>query len=294
MNRGHGGLGRSLAQSSTQHWLWVTRPKHYELLSPWPDSGWDGWWTCDEETQKGDIALLYRTSPRSDIAYIFLVKSNPYSLAGDPEAEELGWMWECEYTCLAALEHPVPFKALKSCEELSEWKALRAWFRGRGGTWEIPDEVRPDLYELIASSNPALSGAIERQKPVVDAQINDEKALEDLLASDMARLGAAGVNLQLLGRQFVCTGPRWRIDLLAEDRRRRSRDLWVIELKMQEADRKTFGQVSAYMGWVEKHLAKRRQKVFGLVVSPGTDESFDYARLANPNVHSVHVDDVLS
>lgn len=73
-----------------------------------------------------------------------------------------------------------------------------------------------------------------------------------------------------------------RIDLLAKHRRKHQ---WlVVELKRNQTDDQTVGQVLRYMGWVLKNLAGPKDTVQGLVVAHEGSEKIHYALETVPNV----------
>lgn len=74
------------------HWVWVTRPEFYlddsgderADLEPGNLELGEGWWTCHPDTRTGDLILLYRTAPKSDIAYLFEAASDARVLDDRP------------------------------------------------------------------------------------------------------------------------------------------------------------------------------------------------------------------
>ncbi len=87
--------------------------------------------------------------------------------------------------------------------------------------------------------------------------------------------------LKLIKRQYVCPGVG-RIDVLCEDRRG---DLVVIELKKFGVKHDSIvDQVARYMGYVKTHIAKRDQKVRGILVVAKADEKLRYAVAAFPSI----------
>ncbi len=83
------------------YWVWVTRPEYYldadgtprddldPVLSPGLSA--DGWWTCHEETRAGDLALLYRTGPMSDVAYVLEATSGARLLGRTKDDDVISW-----------------------------------------------------------------------------------------------------------------------------------------------------------------------------------------------------------
>ena len=80
---------------SRNHWLWVVRPEFYaepdgsdlDLGPNYPYRGPDSWWTCHRDTQPGDLVLLYRTAPKSDIAFLFEANSEARPVPQPPLVE---------------------------------------------------------------------------------------------------------------------------------------------------------------------------------------------------------------
>lgn len=108
-----------------------------------------------------------------------------------------------------------------------------------------------------------------------------EKALEDAIQANFDQFSKnIGRNLKLLGRQYATTvGP---IDLLAQDRA--TKQYVVIELKKGRSADKVFGQLSRYMGWVRKNLAKGCD-VAGIIVGSVIDDKLRAARDAHPSTN---------
>lgn len=63
------------------------------------------------------------------------------------------------------------------------------------------------------------------------------------------------------------------MDFLAVDQ---NNDLVVIELKRESTD-KTLGQILRYMGWVNKNLCRKGQKVKGMIIAESMDNRLKYA-----------------
>ena len=80
--------------SEAQNWVWIASKESYldangndaEHLDPASGLGGEGlWWTCHKDTKPGDLVLLYRTAPQSDIAYLFEAASDARRLGSQPD-----------------------------------------------------------------------------------------------------------------------------------------------------------------------------------------------------------------
>lgn len=276
-------------QRGQQRWLWVTRPDSYldengadrDDLDPGiaPDAG--DWWTCHKDTGRGDLVLLYRTRPRSDIAYVIRAESEAYPLEGDEYAMERGWDYGCDYRVLYKFRKPLTLADLRSDPYLNEWGALRSNFQRR--VYRIPAPAWQRLVKLIVGREPA-AGRPLTPTTRRDRRVLSEKEIEDRIEANPAILNPFGYRLQIRDRQLVCGSHGGRIDLLGYDRREQR--YVVIELKNVRAGQNTFGQISSYMGWVQQHIAGRR-RVRGLVIARGVDTRFESAVKTNPWIENV-------
>ena len=68
------------------------------------------------------------------------------------------------------------------------------------------------------------------------------------------------------------------IDLLCKEKN--TGNYIVIELKIDKANRNTFGQISGYMGWVMDNKPTDKD-VKGIVISRGYDTNLDHALKTN-------------
>src|SRR5262249_21324800 len=99
---------KTIEAQERRYWVWITGPKYYldeegldrEDLDPQSGVDSDGWWTCHRNTQKGDLALLYRSRLKRDIGYLIQVESDAYSIADDRYASDQGWDYACDYRIL--------------------------------------------------------------------------------------------------------------------------------------------------------------------------------------------------
>jgi hypothetical protein len=68
-------------------------------------------WTCHKDTKKGDLVLLWRTSPKKDIGYLVQAESDSYSIVDD---NDHGWQYGCDYQMLYKFNHPISVKDLRN------------------------------------------------------------------------------------------------------------------------------------------------------------------------------------
>lgn len=290
-----------LPASSRQYWLWVTRPEFYldedgyerEDLDPDYEDDTEGWWTCHKETRKGDLVLLWRTTPLKDIGYLMQTLSDAYPISRDELANDMGWDYGCEYQVLYKLNPPVSIQDLKSDASINEWSPLRQQFRKRVFRVSIQDWKR--LTRLIASTQPSYRDLMaELENAPLFERILLEEDLEGKLAKRLAILRPFGYHLELYedpttgvtGRQFVCRGHGGRIDLLCFDVQ--SHQYVVIELKNIRANQNTFGQVFSYVGWVQENIANGLRTT-GLVISRGYDTRFEAAISITDRIHHLDI-----
>lgn len=273
-------------QNERHYWLWVTRPEYYleedgserKALEPSSQVDSGGWWTCHRDTRKGDLILLWRTTPKRDVGYLIQAESDAYSIADDRYASVKGWDYGCDYHPLYKFQQPITLQDLRQDPYLQDWGAYRAQFRRR--VYRIPPEYWTKLNQLAAEKNAGYRAFVESvQREPLHKTIVLEEQLEENLAQNLGLLKGFGYDLALYadpvtgatGRQLVCKGNGGRIDLLCYDRRRKR--YVVIELKNVCASQNTFGQISNYVGWVQEKVAGNTS-VIGLVISRGVDVKF--------------------
>jgi hypothetical protein len=268
-----------------QYWLWVTRPDYYldddgcdrRDLTPSDEDEGEGWWTCHRETRRGDLVFLWRTSPKKDIGYLIQARSDAYSLANDPDAQQ-GWDYGCEYRVLYKFAHPVTIQDIKDHAQLRDWPPYRGRFQ------RIAFRISPEYWQMLnqvaVAKNRGYRKVIEelQQEPFAPSILR-EVQLEEALIQNLGLLRKFGYDLELYadpgtgatGRQFTCGGIKGRIDLLCYERRKKC--YVVIELKNVQATQHTFGQISSYVGSVQNTIAGKTP-VIGLVISRGHDARF--------------------
>ena len=131
-----------------------------------------------------------------------------------------------------------------------------------------------------ASLHTSPSGTVVEKSAAHETGMTEGISEENLERLIVENLNQVESGLRLIKRQY--TVPVGRIDLLCEDRKGR---LVVIEIKRHDAKtEELIGQIARYMGYVDKHLAKRGQNVRGIVVVGRPDQRLAYAAQAIPNL----------
>jgi hypothetical protein len=115
-----------------------------------------------------------------------------------------------------------------------------------------------------------------QEQAVATTSISVERDLRKYLVMNLNSL-EPGLRLyqdqERTGEEYPIESGRMRIDILAKDV---ASNFVVIELKAGVADLSTFGQISAYVGWVKQNLAKE-EDVRGIIVANDFDEKIKFA-----------------
>lgn len=156
-----------IRQSKRHYWLWVVNPQHYldengnesRALEPGRGGKGNDWWTCHEDTQQGDLAIIWRTV-KSDIRYLIKAESNARSLKADPYAQKHGWKWGCDWRVLYKFEHAITINELRADPIFQDWSALEANFRQK--VYGIPFKHWNRINYLTSRKNPGYWGFIKR------------------------------------------------------------------------------------------------------------------------------------
>ena len=137
-------------------------------------------------------------------------------------------------------------------------QSTRGRFQGR--SFAVEPDVWERLLDLLRSSNevPLPPDQIQAADPIL------EKEMESRIADDLGPLGIKGLRLQ---QRQAWTGAGY-VDLLCRD----SSGGWVIiEVKRNRIDRRSFGQILSYLGWIQRNVATPSQRVRGRLVGRGLD-----------------------
>jgi hypothetical protein len=79
-------------------------------------------WGANPNTQKGDLVLMYRTAPYSDIAYIFRAQSQPRE---DTKPKISAMPYVIELGEKIRLQQPLSLRQIKANRALTTWSFAR-------------------------------------------------------------------------------------------------------------------------------------------------------------------------
>lgn len=135
---------------------------------------------------------------------------------------------------------------------------------------KIEDAPTAKAAEGIVKKHAARLTA-EEKKEIERKQI--EKKIEDFYVDSLAMI-EEGLTLVNEGRQY--STPIGRIDLFC---RCGKTDYVVIEIKANDADDASFGQILRYIGWVSRNVAEKGSNVRGIILAGKFPETARYSRI---------------
>lgn len=176
------------------------------------------------------------------------------------------------------------------------WGNLRTWYEANQVTSGAIISVKYDPAEKsdkgdtvihleVLGDSPSSISPIPEDEEIVEESIKTEIPFE----FERQLENFVEVNLKLIEKDLRLfedeNGNRGRqyptdvgtIDLLCL---RPNNDFVIIELKRYSGSDRAVGQISRYMGWVKRHLAKDRS-VFGVIITHEYDQRLSYAVAAN-------------
>lgn len=157
-----------------RYWLFYAGPENYLCASGVQELNEEIFWSCESETRKGDLILLYRKSINQRTAKslssdfqmpLDVAKRLKQSKVGKDfpaiwEAREnaqkrSGWGWE--YGCTAKevrkIDPPLTLDQLKADPRLMKWEGLRWNLQANGrSALEIPQDSWDVINSLISAS----------------------------------------------------------------------------------------------------------------------------------------------
>ena len=115
-------------------------------------------WGSNPNARRGDLVLMYRTAPYSDIAYIFSVGSNPRRTRREDHASTNEVV---ELTDKVRLVNPLTLRSMKQNHSLAGWSFLRYQQGIMRRVRDLREEnVWPALRRLVLARNPAARGLL--------------------------------------------------------------------------------------------------------------------------------------
>lgn len=102
-------------------------------------------WTCDADSRRGDVALLYRADAAKDIAHVFRVDNDDLWEDEHP-LEPSKTTWYCDCTLVHTMHQPLLLWDLREEPRLQDWAALQVNFHDL--SFEIPSHVWKALLSL--------------------------------------------------------------------------------------------------------------------------------------------------
>lgn len=143
-----------------QGWLWVTRPRFAQdeddPTQDRPDLGpgsTGDYWSCHEDHKAGELALLYVTTPFSEVRWLLRAETNARPLT-DAIAQQEGWTHGCAYTVLERFAKPVTYQELRQDQQLARWDAISRNLQGEHGAWPVPSSHWQRLKRRLVGRNP--------------------------------------------------------------------------------------------------------------------------------------------
>jgi len=194
-------------KSGRNYWVWITKPEYYQgldqLFNEESSSASDdlGWWTCHKDTQAGDLVLVYRTSPKSDVAYLLEAKTDARILE-EPAPE--GTILESRYEALAARacsEDPQAKALTHKIQALNEeMEALDSELEGALEEPQTPnDETLKEHREKLLAERRAVES---QEGDFYDETEGDFETFEEAEAAAQKTFGARWANLDGLLEEF--------------------------------------------------------------------------------------------
>jgi predicted RNA-binding protein with PUA-like domain len=126
------------------YWLWVSKDDSIDDTIDGSSQKWNG---CDEDTEVGDYALIYRVSPYKHIKYLVEGTKNSFLNTSKLPNEE----YYCEFKVLSKFENELELKDMKKEEELSEWYPLKNKFHKK--MFPVTEDYWKILKGMIKSKN---------------------------------------------------------------------------------------------------------------------------------------------
>lgn len=164
-------LRRRSSNVDQKFWLFYAGPENYLDEKGECDHQGEILWSCEPETRKGDLILLYRKSINNLTVNTLIRRFNMTeevaqdikkrrvgkdisavwrAVSGGKRQSLWGWPYGCYVQEIQKLNPPLSLEELKAVPELKRWKSLRWNFRATGhSALEIPPFAWEILLKII-------------------------------------------------------------------------------------------------------------------------------------------------
>jgi len=159
------------APRGKRFWLFYAGPENYLSSSGVRDLQQESFWSCESETQKGDLILIYRKS-MNQLSVEFLTREfdMPRQVATRVKQSKVGkdfpaiweattnakatprwgWAYGCEVRKVQRIDPPLSLDQLKAEPRLRKWEGLRWNLQAKGrSALEIPQDAWDAIVSLI-------------------------------------------------------------------------------------------------------------------------------------------------
>jgi len=166
---------RKASIEDQKFWLFYAGPENYLDENGEYSLQGEVFWSCEPETRKGDLILLYRKSINQlsvntltrrfkmtkDVAQDIKKREVGKDISSLWQAESdskrsfsWGWPYGCYVKEIQKLNPPIKLDELKSIPELRRWESLRWNFQAKGrSALEIPPFAWESLVKIIKRKN---------------------------------------------------------------------------------------------------------------------------------------------
>jgi hypothetical protein len=200
-------------------WLYVVDGRNYRDLSSLDATGVD-WWAANPNTEKGDLILMYRSRPYSDIAYVFIAADDAQETK---KTKSWNWDWGVKITGGFRLRRVITLDEIRKNGALKHWSFVR---QQQGvmkvskdiieeGVWEPLREMLKDHgADLPEQFGPDWTERAPRKKVFISYVRENEKLADELRSN----LEANRIDV-FFDRTAIRPGQQWRREIFQEIKR---------------------------------------------------------------------------
>lgn len=169
-------IGAESPKGTKQYWLFYAGPENYLHAGGIRDLTTESFWSCEPETKKGDLILVYRKSKNQltvnslmddfgmsrdtavRVTKMDVGKDFPAiweATSNSKRTSSWHWPYGCDVREVRKISPPLRLEHLKSIAQLKEWEGLRFNLQAKGRSaleipafaWEIINNVIEDGIE---------------------------------------------------------------------------------------------------------------------------------------------------